>query len=103
MEQVTETELAQRAVAPRISQENVLAAIKAVDFHVFPATMLTVCCITMQNGFTVMGESACAAPENFQKDIGERISKENAIRKIWPLLGYMLRDRLYHEEGMKNA
>ena len=48
----------------------------------------------MRNGFTVVGHSACASPENYNKDIGERIARENAERQIWPLLGFRLRDEL---------
>jgi hypothetical protein len=62
----------------------------------FPAALdlLTICVLTLKNGFTVTGESACASPENFREDIGNRIARENAVRKIWPLLGFRLRDRL---------
>ena len=62
----------------------------------FPASLdlLTICVLTLRNGFTVTGESACASPENFREDIGNRIARENAVRKIWPLLGFRLRDRL---------
>ena len=51
--------------APRITPSDIEAAVKRCDFHIFPETMLTVCCLTLRNGFTVTGESACASPENF--------------------------------------
>lgn len=44
--------------------------------------------------FTVTGESACASPENFNAEIGRKIARQKAIDKIWPLLGFRLRDRL---------
>jgi hypothetical protein len=56
--------------------------------------MLTVCCLTLKNGFVVTGESACASPENFNQEIGERIAREGAKQKIWALLGFRLRDKL---------
>lgn len=56
--------------------------------------LLTFCVIQLRNGFTVTGESACASPENFNAEIGRRIARENAINKIWPLLGFRLRDEL---------
>jgi N4 Gp49/Sf6 Gp66 family protein len=55
---------------------------------------LTVCALTLQNGFQVVGEAACASPENFNEEIGRRIARENARQKIWPLLGYVLRSAL---------
>jgi hypothetical protein len=57
--------------------------------------LLTICVLTLKNGFTVTGESACASPENFNAEIGRRIARENATQKIWPLMGYALKDRLH--------
>ena len=56
--------------------------------------LLTFCVLVLRNGFTVTGESACASPENFNAEIGRRIARENAINKVWPLLGFRLRDKL---------
>lgn len=56
--------------------------------------LLTFCVLVLQNGFTVTGESACASPENFDAEIGRKIARENAVQKIWPLMGYALKDRL---------
>jgi len=59
-----------------------------------PLELLTFCVLVLRNGFTVTGESACASPENFDAEIGRRIACQNAVNKIWPLLGFRLRDRL---------
>lgn len=59
-----------------------------------PLSLLTFCVLELRNGFTVTGESACASPENFNVEIGQRIARENAVNKIWPLMGYELRSRL---------
>lgn len=56
--------------------------------------LLTFCVLVLRNGFTVTGESACASPENFDAEIGRRVARENAVRKIWPLLGFRLRSKL---------
>lgn len=57
--------------------------------------LLTFCVLVLQNGFTVTGESACASPENFDAEIGQRIARQNAVQKIWPLMGYALKGKLY--------
>lgn len=62
---------------------------------------LTFCVLVLQNGFTVTGESACASPENFDAEIGRKIARQNAIAKVWPLMGYELKCRL-HAEGVSN-
>lgn len=56
--------------------------------------LLTFCVLVLRNGFTVTGESACASPENFNAEIGQRIARQNAVAKIWPLMGYELKCRL---------
>ena len=56
--------------------------------------LLTFCVLVLKNGFTVTGESACASPENFDAEIGRKIARQNAVNKIWPLLGYELRTKL---------
>jgi len=59
--------------------------------------LLTFCVLRLRNGFTVTGESACASPENFDAEIGRKIAHQNAVQKIWPLLGFRLRDKLASE------
>ena len=56
--------------------------------------LLTFCVLVLRNGFTVTGESACASPENFNEEIGRKIARKNAEQKIWPLMGYELKQRL---------
>lgn len=60
-----------------------------------PASLLTFCVIVLSNGFTVTGESACASPENFDAVIGRKIARQNAVQKIWPLMGYALKQQLH--------
>lgn len=56
--------------------------------------LLTFCVLVLRNGFTVTGESACASPENFDAAIGRTIARQNALQKVWPLMGYELRTKL---------
>ncbi len=64
-----------------------------------PLRYLTFCVLVLKNGFTVTGESACASPENFDAEIGRKIARENAINKIWPLMGYQLKQRLHETKA----
>jgi hypothetical protein len=61
--------------------------------------LLTFCVLVLRNGFTVTGESACASPENFDAEIGRKIARQNAVNKVWPLMGYELKERLSREEA----
>lgn len=60
--------------------------------------LLTFCVLVLRNGFTVTGESACASPENFDAELGRKIARQNAVQKMWPLMGYALRERLAADE-----
>lgn len=93
-EQVIEKEIqAKGLTAARVTPQQIDAKIKSEEFHVFGG-VLTVCVLTLQNGFTVTGESACASPENFNEGLGRNIARTNARGKIWALEGYLLRERL---------
>lgn len=95
-EQQTEAAIQARGLnAPRITPADVDNVIVDEQYHVFPGTTTTVCCLLLKNGYTVTGESACASPENFDVDIGKQIANANARQKIWGLLGYNLKERLY--------
>ncbi len=59
-----------------------------------PLCLLTFCVLVLRNGFTVTGESACASPANFDDELGRKIARQNAVSKVWPLLGYALREQL---------
>lgn len=59
-----------------------------------PLDLLTICILVLGNGFTVIGKSAPASPENFDPEKGRTFAREDAIRQLWPLMGFALRDRL---------
>ena len=65
--------------------------------------LLTFCVLVLKNDFTVTGESACASPENFDAVIGRRIARQNAVQKIWPLMGYELRTKLATTQAKRAA
>lgn len=83
--------------APRLTPDLIDETIKAEAYHVFPGTTLTVCALTLRNGFIVTGESAAASPANFDEALGRKIARDNARNKIWALEGYLLRERLARE------
>jgi hypothetical protein len=68
---------------------------QGTDVHNPAYGLLTFCVLVLRNGFTVTGESACASPENFDAEIGRKIARANAVNKVWPLMGYELKERLY--------
>lgn len=84
--------------AIRVTPEQVENTIINEQYHVFEGTTLTVCVLTLENGFQVTGESACASPDNFDEELGRKISRRNAKDKIWALEGYLLKQLLRQRE-----
>lgn len=80
--------------APRVTMDMVNAQIVGETYTVLPSGRVTVCELTLANGFTVRGESAVVFIENNVPQIGREIARENAVNQIWPLLGFRLRDQL---------
>lgn len=79
--------------APRLTPEDIDSKIKSKTFTNLPSGKCVVCEITLQNGFTVRGESACVSPKNFDQEIGNKIAFQNARDKIWQLEGYLLQEK----------
>jgi hypothetical protein len=110
----TEADLEAAAVAPRVTDAGLEALIK-YEFYGRASKLfaeeapngelmepdclktITVCFLVLENGFTVIGTSACASPENYKQELGEAFARADAKRKMWMLEGYALRDRLHAE------
>lgn len=83
--------------APRLTPDLIESKIVKEEYHLL-TEVLTVCVLTLENGFTVTCESACASPTNYNKELGDRIARDSAKEKIWVLEGYLLKQKLF--EGL---
>jgi len=81
--------------APSLTPDDIEATIANHYFHVIPGTTMTLCALTLRNGFIVTGTSAAVSPENFDAAMGREIAHRNAVDQIWQLEGYLLKQRLY--------
>ena len=83
--------------APRITPEHIDSVISRARYMVIEDTQMTICAVVLNNGFSVVGMSACASPENFDAELGRKIALKDAKDKIWPLEAYLLKQRMYEE------
>ena len=93
------------AVAPRVTLANIENSIarrydttadRALGDLDEPALrLLSICILVMKNGFTVIGKSAPASPGNFNAELGKKFAYEDAVRQLWPLMGFALREKLH--------
>lgn len=75
-------------VTPQMVEQQVIRE----AYYIFPDTTVTVCCLYLLNGYTVIGESTCISQTQFDHELGRQIAYKKALLKIWPLLGYALAD-----------
>jgi hypothetical protein len=87
-------EALEKAIADRpfekVTKDSIEAKIVKVDYMVLPDSTVTLCNITLKNGYSVRGESACVDPRNFNIEIGKSLAYKQAFDKLWPLEGYLL-------------
>lgn len=94
-QQVEEAIQAKGLTAPRVTFESLNDKITKEAYYRFPGTQFMTCLLTLENGFNVLGEAACASPENYNEEIGRSIAKRNAVDKLWALEGYLLKEKLH--------
>ena len=82
----------------KVTREHLEKRIASIDYVVMPDGRTTVCQLTMQNGFTVRGESSCVSAENFNKGLGEKYAYEKAFDNAWAFEGYLLAELLHRED-----
>jgi hypothetical protein len=105
--QESDKEVGAVAKAPRVSLADIEAAIRsrydltgdgAVADPGIPVDMalqrLSLCILVIRNGFVIVGKSAPAAAANFNRELGKKLAYEDAIRQLWPLMGFALCDTL---------
>jgi Phage protein (N4 Gp49/phage Sf6 gene 66) family len=105
----SEAECAAHATAPRVSLDSIVANIESAHYRSAADAMgvpqhqdlrlLTLCIVVLRNGFTVVGKSAPAHGLNYNYDLGCKLALDDAIRQIWPLMGFALRDRIANGPG----
>lgn len=99
--EVTDQQSAAVAVAPRVRLEDIEAYIDSVHYCTGanitddPADrILTLCLLKMKNGFIVIGKVAPVSPENYNTQLGQKFAYEDAVRQLWPLMAFSLKDHL---------
>lgn len=85
----------------KVSKVEIDRRIKSTEYHILPNSTVSICNITLDNGFSVRGESACVDPRNFNLEIGRQIAYRNAFDKLWQLMGFLLCEKRFLAEKMK--
>lgn len=84
--------------APRVTPDLIASVIVGETYTKLPSGRTLICELTLKNGYTVRGESSCVSIENFDLELGKKISREDAKNKVWQLEGYLLKEQLFNKE-----
>lgn len=87
----------------KVTLEQIISKIKGETYIVLPDGRTTVCMLTLENGYTIKGLSACVDEAAFELNMGRKIALDDAIRQIWPLEGYLLAEKLYWDRAVPVA
>ena len=87
----------------RITLEDAEGMVKATAYCRFPGTNMTVCCLTLQNGYPVTGESNVIRDEHFNEELGRKYARQMAIEKVLMLEGFRLKDAIFMEDQMNHV
>ena len=80
----------------KVTLEGIQAKIKGETYLVLPDGRTTLCMLTLENGYTIKGLSACVDAAEFNLDLGRKYALEDAIQQIWPLEGYLLAEEMHN-------
>ena len=95
VEQQIEQEIQSKNLnAPRLTPDHIDSVIVDETYTNLPDGRTVICQLTLKNGYTIDGKSACVSKENFNQEIGNKIARQNAREKIWELEGYLLKEKL---------
>jgi hypothetical protein len=92
-------DMQEEVIPNRVTVSDMQAKVKASTYTRLPDSTTTVCQITLENGYTLVGTSACVDPASFNQAMGEKIAYDNAFEQLWALEGYLLKQRRF-EAGL---
>jgi hypothetical protein len=79
----------------KVTLDGIKAKIKGETYLVLPDGRTTLCHLTLENGFTVNGTSACIDPSSFDINLGRKYAFEEAIREVFKVEAYLLMQKAY--------
>ncbi len=81
----------------KVTRDALTGRIDEVTYTILPNGRTTVCQLTMVNGFTVEGQSACVVASEFDEQEGQQYAYEDAIDKAWAFEGYLLAEKRWQQ------
>jgi hypothetical protein len=84
----------------KVTIEQIESKITSETYLVLPDGRTTLCILSLENGYTITGKSACVMASEFDLVLGRKYARENAVEQIWPLEGYLLAQRVFDQDPL---
>lgn len=84
----------------KVSIQDIYDKIKATQYIALSDGRTTLCVANTENGFTVVGKSACVDKNSYNKALGEKYAFEDVVEQMWELEGYLLKQEHYVLKGI---
>lgn len=91
--------MSDKILPTRITSERIDGVVDSAQYLGPFNGRLTICILTLRNGYMVIGESCCVSRENYVESLGQKLAHDDARDKIWALEGYALRSQLNLKAG----
>lgn len=85
-------------MALSVKYEDLTAKIADTRYHRIENTTATVCALVLQSGFAVIGQSACLNPEMYDEEAGRELAYQDAVKKLWELEAYRVKENAFFEK-----
>lgn len=82
----------------KVTMQGILDKVKSATYTVLPNGRTTVCQLTLENGFSVEGQSGCVDPKEYNQFLGEKYAYEDALNNVWKFEGYLLAQRMFEAQ-----
>lgn len=85
----------------KVTIQSILDKVKAVRYTLLDDGRTTICQLTLENGYTVLGQASVVDIANFDLAKGQKFAFDDAVRQVWPLEGYLLAEMLHLDRQMQ--
>lgn len=72
---------------PKVTYDDVVESIRSTDYSRL-GERTTLCTLTLDNGFTVVGSSTTVDVEHFDTELGNTAAYNHAVRRVWGYLAF---------------
>jgi len=100
--EATQAEVKKRGLTrgPRITPDLIDSMISEELYLQPNGTTMTLCLMTLTNGYIVTGESSALSSVNFSREMGQKIARDKARNKVGDYAAFLAKELQYREAAL---